>query len=690
MASTATRFPMSMRLVAGVALGSVVIAAATGVAEAKRKRYPRALYRNPLVLTSFVQDGRLDVHRNEILQFKFSAIVKAKTVDARSVRILQQTSAGTKQAIGALSRRGNVVLFDSSRSQRNFDDSRRPGSQVTSGDNPGGFLSFTDFIVQIPGPPELHTLKNARGAQILQGFGGSFRTNGVYDDPVPGQPYFVGEPVGSGGHSGNLGFDPPRSGSTGLVDEDAIILIEFNEPVNVDTLDPSSTVLVTRAKTGEAVPGFIRLDPNDRSGRRFQFVPSLGFGSDIANQAGWEINVELTTGITDLAGNALKRPYVAPPFTTRYVPGKKSASIISETFANQSKMDPATIPDGGEWNTLEKGALLGGAATSFPPVDASYWLNPPGVAVAFFRANDPLIMATTSAGCIAAAARPMGSRTQMFYVPSDVAEAAAIVSVGWGPSSNALFGSNYPEVTLGLGHTSNTALVADFKSNVNVGGISQVYRGPYLVPQAKNIQPSDGVNANGVTPDPAAGTPRGYHLWPTFTSPFEWNGQNNLVFDAAVLPGTTCQILRAGFVAFGTPFPARRAIGTNYTSETADYVVETSVYDIRFNKRRRTTKATSLWYELSSDNPAFADPIVSPVGQPGGVTVLVELEGAPGKADPLNPGGYIPNTTSATGFTTDITQIDGHRFFRFRVTMVANLNSNQSARVTSVQFPYQF
>ena len=196
--------------------------------------------------------------------------------------------------------------------------------------------------------------------------------------------------------------------------------------------------------------------------------------------------------------------------------------------------------------------------------------------------------------------------------------------------------------------------------------------------------------ASGVTPDPAAGTPRGYQLWPLFTTPFEWNGQNNLVFDASVQAGTTCQILRAGFVAFGTPFPARRAIGTNYTASSADYVVETSVYDIRFNKRRRTTKATSLWYELSSDNPSFAAPIISPVGQPGGVTVLVELEGAPGKTDPLNPSKFIPNTTAATGFTTDITQIDGHRFFRFRVTMIANLNSNQSARLTSVQFPYQF
>jgi hypothetical protein len=39
---------------------------------------------------------------------------------------------------------------------------------------------------------------------------------------------------------------------------------------------------------------------------------------------------------------------------------------------------------------------------------------------------------------------------------------------------------------------------------------------------------------------------------------------------------------------------------------------------------------------------------------------------------------------------TDVTQIDGHRFVRFRVVMVANLNTNQTARISSIQVPYQF
>ncbi|MCE9635956.1 MAG: Ig-like domain-containing protein [Planctomycetes bacterium] len=676
------------RLALGVAVGGLsigaVVASTAGVAEAKRPKVDPALLRAPLVLTSFVQNNRVDVKRNEPLTFKFSAVVKKGSLDSRSLRVLQQTGSGTKLSIGALIVTSNVVKFDPTRTQRNYDDSQRPDSVVTTGDNASGFASFTDYLVQIPGPPELHTLQNARGNRIIQGFSGSFRTSSTYSDLVAGQPYFIGE-----GGTGNLGFDPPRSGSTGLVDEDALIELEFSEPVDIDTLDPSSSVLVTRVRVSEAVPGYIRLNPNDRSGRKFQFVPSLGFGSDEVNLAGWDIQVVLNEGIRDLAGNPLKRPYTAPLFRTRYVAGKRSASIISETFANQTKMDPSTIVDGGEWNTVEKGAARGGAATTFPNQDVSYWRAPPaGVTVAFTRQNDPLVTDQTNGS--SCQIRPLGSRGQFLFNPADVAESAAIVSMGWGPSSNALFGASHPEITLKLGHTSASALTADFDTNVNVGAAVQVYQGGYLIPQAKNIQPSDGVDANGVTKDPVGGVPKGYWPWPSFTTPFEWNGVNNLIFDAACQSASICQIQRGGFVPAGVPFPNRRAIATNYQGATADFTVDTVILDTRFQKRRRTTKATSLWYELASDTPQFAAPIVSPIGQSGGVFVTVEVEGAHGKPDPLKPGGFIPNTSTATGFTTDVTQIDGHRFFRFRLLMISNLNTNQTSRVTSLQVPYQF
>ena len=71
--------------------------------------------------------------------------------------------------------------------------------------------------------------------------------------------------------------------------------------------------------------------------------------------------------------------------------------------------------------------------------------------------------------------------------------AAAIVSVGWGPSSNALFQGVYPLLQINMGHTSQTALQAAYDANIDIGSPITTYKGAYSTPQAKNIKPTDGV-----------------------------------------------------------------------------------------------------------------------------------------------------------------------------------------------------
>lgn len=651
---------------------AVVTAAAVGVFAESGQAAP-VKTRGALVLTSFVQNGRTDVMRNEPLEFKFSVAVRKGSVDDRSARVNESTGTGTKPAIGARIVRGNTIKFDPQRTQRNYDASKEPNTlEGVEKDHPTGFSSYQDYEVEFPAQPDLHVVKSTLSMPLQQFFSGTFRTTGAFIDPVPGQPYFVGDHG-----TGLLGFEPPRSGATGLVDEDALVVLEFSEPINIDTLDPSTTVLVSRITVGEYVPGYIKADANSPSGRRFLFVPSVGFGSDVVNLQGWDVQVTLTSGITDLAGNPLKRPVTFPVFRTRYVAGKASASLVTETFADQKKMDAQTVTLGGEWNTIEKGALRGGAATTYPNKDVQYTSANSGTTVVRTRVAEPLVAETVpSSGGGGCASRPTGSRAQMMYVPADVGIAAAIVGVGWGPSSNALFAATHPEVILELGHTSSQTLGSDFVGNVNIGTPQQVYKGQYTIPQAKNINPP--------------GLDTGYWDWPTFQAPFEWNGTNNLVFDAACAGANNCQILRVGFVPAGIAFPNRRAVSLNYKGGTADFVTDTVIYDIRFKKRRRTTQAVSLWYELASDRPYFATPNISPVGQSGGVSVLLEVEGAHGKPDPFTPGAFIADPTTGTGFTPTASEIDGHRFFRFRISMFANLTTNQTARVNSVQFPYQF
>jgi hypothetical protein len=671
----------TFRFAAAAVLTTGIVALATQPAHARKNG-------GALVMTSFVQNGRHDVFRNEPLVFKFSVALNRRSIDDRTIRVMEVTGTGAKSAVGARIQRGNRVIFDPERSQRNYDASKLPNSTVTEKDHTSGFTSFQDFIVELPAAPnDLHVLKGSRGQPNERFFAGTFRTNGAYIDPVPGQPYFVGDHG-----TGLLGFDPPKSGATGLVDADAVVILEFSEPILIDTLDPASTVIVKRVTVGEQVPGYIKADPNEPTGRRFMFVPSVGFGSDNANLQGWDIGITLTTGITDLAGNALKRPVTLPIFRTRYVPNAPSCSLVTETFANGT-YNATTVTDGGEWNTLKKGSLVGGFPTSYTPVDMIYTVANTGVS-GLVRIpggfQEPLVGATVppgnaGGGCIA---YPNGARLQQLYVPGDLGRAAAVVSVGWGPSSNALFAGNYPELTIEMGHTSAPSLGADYAGNINIGSPLRTYQGPYAVPQAKNIKPTDfPQDSSGVTHNPYA---TGMWLYPIFSAPFEFNNVNNLVIDWQAQGGDNCQIMRAAFVPGGIPFPQRRAFGHDYQGATSAFAPDAVIYDTQFRMRRRATYAVSSWYQVASDNPVFAAPVVSPVGQPGGVSILFEMEGAYGKPDPFNAGLFIADPTTGTGWTTTYSKVDGHRFFRFKITMYANLTTNQVASIDSIQFPYCF
>jgi hypothetical protein len=670
------------RLAAAVALSAGVVASVPRVGHAAAVKT-----RGSLVLTSFVQNGLTNVNRNEMLQFKFSVKLKPKSVDQRTLRVVALTGAGAKPAPGARIVKNNIVYFDPTRTQRNYDSSLEVNSTAVEKDNSAGFVAFQDYQVELPTGKDEHVLLGGVGQPISRYFQGAFRTAAIYNDPVEGQPYFVGDHG-----SGLLGFVPPRSGATGLVDADAVIVLEFSEPIDISTLDPSSNVIVTRVAVGERVPGYVVMDPNEPTGRRFFFIPSVGFGSDAVNLQGWDIGVQLLTGITDLAGIPLKRPVTFPNFRTRYVPNAPSCSMITESFDNQTLMDPQTVGLGGEWNTIEKGALRGGFPTSFQDIDVIYTTANTGIA-GLVRTifQEPLVGATVPTGNVGGGCtvHPAGARLQQLYVPADVSAAGAIVGIGWGPSSNALFAGNYPQLQIDMGHTSAQSLAQDYASNIDTGAPVTTFLGSYAVPQRKNIQPSDpGTDpTTGITKNPFA---KGMWDYPVLTTPFEWNGTSQLVVDYQAKGGDNCQIFRAAFVPGGIPFSLRRAFGANFQGTSADFTPDAVIYDTRFKKRRRKTYAVSNWYQVASDTPVFAAPIINPSGQPGGVTVVLEVEGAYGKPDPFNVGKFIADPTTGTGFTTVASQIDGHRFFRFRFTMSANLTTNQTARVTSVQFPYCF
>src|SRR5262245_47368965 len=85
-----------------VSSGAVVLATRTG-------EPATAPSRGPLVMTSFVQNGRTDVHRNEVLEFKFSVRVRRGSADDRTIRVTATTGTGSKPAVVARVVRGNLV-----------------------------------------------------------------------------------------------------------------------------------------------------------------------------------------------------------------------------------------------------------------------------------------------------------------------------------------------------------------------------------------------------------------------------------------------------------------------------------------------------------------------------------------------------------------------------------------------------
>lgn len=244
-----------------------------------------------LILTSFVQRGRSDIRRNEVLEFRFSQALRRKSVDLRTLQVNELIPEGRKPVVGARVVQGNVVRLDPRRSQRNYDASIGPNAPAVEIDHQVGFSASADFEVFIPAGPVRRVVRARDGTRISRRFHSVFHTGTLYDDPVPGQPQTA---------PWALSFDPPRSGVTGLVDPDASIRIAFSEPILPESMRLGDTVFVKRVADGSVLDG--TLVPDSPNLNVYVFTPTGGFGPDVL------VQVEITTGVTDLGGNALRQP----------------------------------------------------------------------------------------------------------------------------------------------------------------------------------------------------------------------------------------------------------------------------------------------------------------------------------------------------------------------------------------------
>jgi len=284
---------------------------------------------------------------------------------------------------------------------------------------------------------------------------------------------------------------------------------------------------------------------------------------------------------------------------------------------------------------------------------------------------------------LACSAWAQGIRWQTSYSQEDLGSEGSITEMAWGPEQNALFAATYPNIQLRLAHLGNSSgvLTTTFDDNFPDGKPLPHFDGQYSVPQRANINPP--------------GTDDGHWPYPQLTTPFDYNGINAVVFEVLCSPGNTCQTSRIWFNGAVASNIRRHTLATSREAEKDDWTITGGqtphvVYDMRITKRRRVTKAQSLWYESRSAAANYADPIVTPPTQSGGATYVLEFQGADGEADPFTPGQFRPDPLSETVWSTNVNTVDLKRFIRFRFTLNANLNSDTVPRVTSVIVPYEF
>jgi len=616
-----------------------------------------------LRVIEFNVDGRTDVYRNEPIEVRFSAAVKRRSVDGRTIRVLTGPNLLTLVE-GAYLVDGNRVVFDPTRTQTRVD----LDGHTAEADRPFGFDASADHRVYVPGPPRPETVENRAGRGILGEYVGTFRTSDLYL-PEQEPPEFTGV-----GGAGGLGFRPePAAGDP--VAYDAEIVLEFSEPILPASMDAGSTVLVRNLDVLDflgrpiEVPGTLAPEAD---GRTWVFTPSFHYGT-----GPYRISVELTSGITDLARNPLALPRVLE-FTTEHNPDVDTIGVLSESFDTNAFED--VVATDAEWNTTVPGELRGGAITR-SVVSVNYVPQLPNSNVALV--DFPLVSANGTSVC---PTWPKGARVQASYAAADIGMPGAITEVYWGPSSNALFAATHSNLKIRLGHTKNASgvLGSTFSKNFRDGEPSPHYDGVYHVPQDSNVNATPGT----ITPV------TNHWPFPKLTTPFEYDGKDGLVLDFQADGANDCQLLRAWFFGAvgvaGSP-GARNVVGTTKSATTGDFTSgQPLVYDMAFEIRRRLTRARSRFYDTAQPKPDYAEPILSPPVQPGGADFTLEWQGAHGMPDPADDSKVVPDPATETPWSASIDVADGHRFLRLRLVLIANLNSETVARFERIAIPFAF
>jgi hypothetical protein len=238
---------------------------------------------------------------------------------------------------------------------------------------------------------------------------------------------------------------------------------------------------------------------------------------------------------------------------------------------------------------------------------------------------------------------------------------------------------------INVGKDTAGVISSKFEDNFKDGMPLPHFDGEYFLPQDANVNSSPGV----VSPV------SDHWPFPTLTSPFDYNGTNGLLIDWQVDGANDCQLLRAYFWGVpGAPAnPGNRNIVVRSKNGTVDDFTgggQPLIYDMAFTLKRRLTYAQSKFYNTAQLSPNYGAPIISPPTQAGGASYTIEWQGADGMPNPSFPSQIIPDPSTQTPWSSTIDVADDKQFVRFRIVLIANLNSSTVPRFDQIQIPFSF
>ena len=282
----------------------------------------------------------------------------------------------------------------------------------------------------------------------------------------------------------------------------------------------------------------------------------------------------------------------------------------------------------------------------------------------------------------------LGRRRMNIYRQLELGEAGTIIRAAWGPDSDALFASTYPRVIVKMGHKQkNTSLApGSMDPQFDIDGFVVVAdKVDYRVIQAADVN-GDGIKQTG------------YFDWPAFDRFFDYNGIDDLILDVEAMEGTTWQQFRTFIAVTGGPPCDCRFLAciasTSIGQRAMDSVfagnqdTPSSTFGspnpgpfvdiVQFEIATLLSVGTSLYYDTKEPDPTYLSPILVPLIQPGGSTLVMRYSGS------------IDGMVEDVPFTENVSAINGHQHIRWEAEMRSNIFTTARPRIDNLDIPFTF